>query len=84
LTKSAIKAFLLDMPILQSGTATEAKAGETDSVSMRKILGRALHQMHPDRATTRLLPRVREADRQAVREGVEVCARILNALKDAE
>ena len=79
LIPTGIRSFLLDMASTHGpGTATS----DADSLSWKKVLTKAIQHMHPDRATTRLLPRVRSADRDAVKEGIEVCARILNALKD--
>lgn len=50
---------------------------------VKKTLREAIRAYHPDRFFGRILPRVREADREKVKEGVELCSRIINDLASA-
>jgi len=62
--------------------ADEAKGVDTKSVedARKKVLRDAIRQFHPDRFFARVLPRVREADRDKVKEGVERTSRLINEL----
>ena len=46
----------------------------------KKILRDAIRAFHPDRFFSRILSRVRAGDQDKVKEGVERCSRIINAL----
>ena len=70
LETDAVRAFL---------EAVASDRGEgTDE--FRKVLRDAIRAFHPDRFFSRILARVRAADRDMVKEGVERCSRIINAL----
>lgn len=58
--------------------ATEPKKS-TES-ARRKVLRDAILVFHPDRFFARVLPRVRPADQENVKEGVERCSRLINEL----
>ncbi|ORX35878.1 hypothetical protein BD324DRAFT_629364 [Kockovaella imperatae] len=63
-------------------TFFEAIAGDRGSGDdeLRKILREAIRAFHPDRFFSRILPRVKARDQELVKEGVEKCSRIINAL----
>ncbi|BEI82563.1 hypothetical protein CcaverHIS002_0304310 [Cutaneotrichosporon cavernicola] len=53
---------------------------DDEGTDRRKILREAIRLFHSDRFHSRVLPRVKESERERVREGVEVVARILTHL----
>lgn len=71
LSPKNVKEFLLDLAM--DNTALEYEA------SRRKVLKDAIRMFHPDR-WHRVLPRVKENERESVRTGVELCSRIINDL----
>lgn len=62
--------------------AAVAAASSTNGsvVDVRKVVREAIRNYHPDRFHGRVLPRVREKDRDRVKEGVERLSRVLNDL----
>ncbi|KLO11391.1 hypothetical protein SCHPADRAFT_831165 [Schizopora paradoxa] len=48
------------------------------------VLKEQLRQWHPDRFLTRCLPKVRESDREAVKDGMDQVVRHLNELHTRE
>ncbi len=68
--KETIRTFLLAL----------AKDDGDDVGGLRKVQREAIRAFHPDRFFGRVLARVREGDREKVKEGVERCSRILNDL----
>ena len=66
-------------PVRAFFEAIAADRGEGDD-ELKKVLRDAIRAFHPDRFFARILPRVSERDREMVKEGVEVCSRIINAL----
>lgn len=77
LTIDNVRAFLFAL------ADDEAKDGKTTD-ARRKVLRDAIRLFHPDRFYGRVLPRVREKDRERVREGVERCSRLINELLAAK
>lgn len=73
LTEDNVRAFLYSLADAEAepGKKTEAR---------RKVLRDAIRLFHSDRFDSRILPRVREEERETVREGVGVVARILTDL----
>lgn len=67
LEKEGVRAFMLDL----------AKDQVED---VKKTLREAIRAYHPDRFFGRILPRVKESDRDKVEESVEACSRIINDL----
>lgn len=61
-----------------SSTNTSTSASVKDKE--KKVLRDAIRIFHPDRFFGRFLDRVRVSDRDKVKEGVEVCSRVINAL----
>ena len=47
---------------------------------LRKVVREAIRAFHPDRFSSRVLARVRDVDKERVREGMENCTRVLNEL----
>ncbi|KAL7419045.1 hypothetical protein Q5752_005881 [Cryptotrichosporon argae] len=59
----------------------EADGGDGDEArALKKALREAIRVYHPDRFYARVLPRVKEDARDVVKEGVELCSRIINEL----
>ncbi|KAL1407005.1 hypothetical protein Q8F55_006418 [Vanrija albida] len=77
LTIENVRSFLFALADdeAKDGKATEAR---------RKVLRDAIRLFHPDRFYGRALPRVRENDRERVREGVEKVSRLINDLLTAK
>jgi len=71
LEKDDINAFLSDM---------SSADGERDKGDMRKTLRETIRIFHPDKFLGRFLARVREGDREKVKEGVERVSRAINDL----
>jgi len=44
------------------------------------VLREAIRNFHPDRFNSKVLPRVREGEREKVKEGMEICSRVLTDL----
>ena len=65
-----VRTFLLALAADTSDQDTELK----------KVIREAIRSFHPDRFFGRILPRVREADRETVKDAVERTTRILNDL----
>lgn len=66
-----VKEFLLDLA--RDNVEMEYEAAR------KKVLRDAIRMFHPDR-WHRVLPRVEEAERENVKDGVELCSRIINDL----
>lgn len=71
LSAKNVKEFLLDLA--KDRTEMEYEAAR------KKVLRDAIRMFHPDR-WHRVLPRVEEAERENVKQGVELCSRIINDL----
>jgi hypothetical protein len=71
LEKDDINAFLSDM---------SSADGDRDKGKMRKTLRETIRIFHPDKFLGRFLARVREGDREKVKEGVERVSRAINDL----
>lgn len=67
LEKAQIREFLFDL----------AKCSRQPE---KKILRDAIRIFHPDRFFGRFLHRVRDSERERVKEGVEICSRVINDL----
>lgn len=91
LDKSNIYNFLSDLATDTTGTGTGTTVNKSSSTSSsssstsvkdreKKVLRDAIRIFHPDRFFGRFLERVRVSDRDKVKEGVEVCSRVINAL----
>lgn len=65
--KSKVKEFMIDL-------------AKENGENVKKTLRETIRAFHPDRFFGRVLPRTREQDREKVKEGVEACSRIINAL----
>jgi hypothetical protein len=78
LDKKSISLFLSNVALLlaQGGIL----AGKEGKEAERKILREAIRNFHPDRFSSKVLPRVREGEREKVKEGMEVCSRVLTDL----
>lgn len=59
---------------------TSGSDGDAMRTARKNVLREAIKAFHPDRFFGRILPRVREADRELVKEGVERCSRLINEL----
>jgi hypothetical protein len=57
---------------------------EDEGTDRRKVLREAIRLFHSDRFHSRVLPRVKESERERVREGVDIVARILTDLLSAK
>lgn len=66
-----VKEFLLDL--------ARDKVEMEYEAARKKVLRDAIRMFHPDR-WHRVLPRVEEAERENVKQGVELCSRIINDL----
>lgn len=73
LDKAHIRTFLQDLARNSPG----AKLSQDDE---KKTLREAIRIFHPDRFFSRFLDKVRESDRELVKEGVERCSRVINDL----
>jgi hypothetical protein len=67
LGKGAVEEFMKDLA---------AEKGQ----ELKKTLRETIRAYHPDRFVGRILPRVRSQDQEDVRQGVEMCSRIINDL----
>jgi hypothetical protein len=78
LDKKSISLFLSNVALLpiQGGIL----AGKEGKEAERKTLREAIRNFHPDRFLSKVLPRVREGEREKVKEGMEVCSRVLTDL----
>jgi len=78
LEKKSISLFLSNVALLpaQGGMI----AGKEGKEAERKILREAIRNFHPDRFSSKVLPRVREGEREKVKEGMEICSRVLTDL----
>jgi len=78
LEKKSISLFLSNVALLplQGGIV----AGKEGKEAERKTLREAIRNFHPDRFLSKVLPRVREGEREKVKEGMEVCSRVLTDL----
>jgi hypothetical protein len=78
LDKNAISLFLSNVALLpiQGGIISGKEGKEAE----RKVLREAIRNFHPDRFLSKVLPRVREGEREKVKEGMEVCSRVLTDL----
>ena len=78
LDKKSISLFLSNVALLpiQGGIL----AGKEGREAERKTLREAIRNFHPDRFLSKVLPRVREKEREKVKEGMEVCSRVLTDL----
>lgn len=65
--KPQVKEFMVDM-------------ARQNGEDVKKTLRETIRAFHPDRFFGRILPRVRPDDRERVKEAVESCSRIINAL----
>jgi len=78
LEKKSVSLFLSNLALLpiQGGIVSGKEGREAE----RKILREAIRNFHPDRFLSKVLPRVREGEREKVREGMEICSRVLTDL----
>jgi hypothetical protein len=78
LEKKSISLFLSNLALLpiQGGIISGKEGKEAE----RKTLREAIRNFHPDRFLSKVLPRVREGEREKVKEGMEVCSRVLTDL----
>jgi hypothetical protein len=78
LDKKSISTFLSNLALLPiKGGIISGKEGKEQE---RKILREAIRNFHPDRFLSKVLPRVREGERERVKEGMEICSRVLTDL----
>jgi hypothetical protein len=84
LTEAAISAFLLPVVVSPPGTGLDTQAPESYDTALKKErkerLREAMLRFHPDKFEGRVLRRVRECDREKVKEAVGQVARVLNSL----
>lgn len=85
LERDHIRIFLLDLATDTTSTSTSGKKENSgrDGITKeqeKKVLRDAIRIFHPDRFFGRFLDRVRKGDRDRVKQGVEVCSRVINAL----
>ena len=85
LDKANIYTFLSDLASDTTTTTTTTTTTNTNGRGIqkdkeKKVLRDAIRIFHPDRFFGRFLERVRISDRDKVKEGVEVCSRVINAL----
>jgi len=78
LDKKSISLFLSNVALLPAQGST--LAGKEGKEAERKILREAIRNFHPDRFLSKVLPRVREKEREKVKEGMEICSRVLTDL----
>jgi len=78
LEKKSVSLFLSNLALLpiQGGI----RSGKEGREAERKILREAIRNFHPDRFLSKVLPRVREGERDKVKEGMEICSRVLTDL----
>ena len=83
LDKEHVKTFMLGLAGDTDGAGATsgvgAGAGGVEG-EFKKQLREAIRAFHPDRFFGRILPRVRERDQEMVKDGVEICSRVINAL----
>jgi hypothetical protein len=70
----------LDMISIKTFLSSFTSQGSNQKDQERKIYREAIRNFHPDRFNTKILPRVRESEREEVREGMEICSRVLTGL----
>jgi hypothetical protein len=75
LNKISISKFLSN---LAGGGGAGSKSSKKEEE--RKVLREAIRNFHPDRFNSKVLPRVREKERERVKEGMEICSRVLTDL----
>jgi len=82
LEKGQIARFLSNIALIQGrGESGSGKGGkEQDKEKERRVLREAIRNFHPDRFNSKVLPRVREGEREKVKEGMEICSRVLTDL----
>ncbi|WVQ80102.1 hypothetical protein IAT38_002203 [Cryptococcus sp. DSM 104549] len=78
LTDVNVRAYMRAVAAAPDSGATGPTAG--GGSTLRKTVREAIRNFHPDRFHGRMLLRVREKDRETVREGVEKVSRVLNSL----
>jgi hypothetical protein len=78
LEKKSISLFLSNVALLP--LQGRILAGKEGKEAERKTLREAIKNFHPDRFLSKVLPRVREGEREKVKEGMEVCSRVLTDL----
>lgn len=78
LEKKSVSLFLSNLALLpiQGGIISGKEGREAE----RKILREAIRNFHPDRFLSKVLPRVRKGEREKVKEGMEICSRVLTDL----
>jgi len=78
LEKKSVSLFLSNLASLpiQGGIISGKEGREAE----RKTLREAIRNFHPDRFLSKVLPRVREGEREKVKEGMEICSRVLTDL----
>jgi predicted nucleic acid-binding protein len=78
LDKKSISLFLSNVALLplQGGIISGKEGKEAE----RKVLREAIRNFHPDRFLSKVLPKVREGEREKVKESMEVCSRVLTDL----
>ena len=77
ITKEAILAFLLPSGNMNS---TQKDEEQWTAKSSKEILRTTMLRFHPDKFETRVLQRVKDADRSRVKEVASAIVHILNAL----
>ena len=75
LAKGSVREFLLAL-----AADGEERGAEGEGERVRRVLREAIRVFHPDRFFGRVLGRVREGEREQVKDGVERCSRIINDL----
>ena len=81
LEKEQIARFLSNIALIQGlGERSGTGGKEQDKEKERKVLREAIRNFHPDRFNSKVLPRVREGEREKVKEGMEICSRVLTDL----
>ena len=82
LTADSISRFLLSTP--QTNASGSTLSDDAAKKARRDRLRETMLRFHPDKFEGRILPRVQEADRDAVREGVSKVAIALNQLMETK
>jgi hypothetical protein len=80
LDEGHIRDFLRGLAADLEATNGGGNGDDTVDPDMKKTLREAIRAFHPDRFFARILPRVRERDREAVKEGVEVTSRVITTM----
>ena len=81
LEKGQIARFLSNIALIQGlGERSGSGGKEQDREKERRVLREAIRNFHPDRFNSKVLPRVREGEREKVKEGMEICSRVLTDL----